>query len=503
MPESTEFVLKLDNIVKTFPGVKALSGVSMDFVKGEVHGIVGENGAGKSTLMKILVGVLKKDSGSIFINGQNVEIKSPLHAQQLGLSIIFQEFNLVNSLSIAENLFVGRLARKGIGRIDWKAVHRDASALLESVGLKMDPSNKIEDLSVAQKQIVEIAKALSFNSKIIIMDEPSATLTSGELKNLFSIIEKLKKNGVTVIYISHRLDEIFELCDRVTVLRDGCVIDTNPIGSLTKELIITKMVGRTIENEYPKRNGKSLKEIALEVNGLTRKGVFEDVSFVLHKGEILGLAGLVGSGRTEIVRSIYGADNFQKGTVKVNGIKMNSFSPQKAIGQNIALLTEDRKQQSLILHTSIRKNISLANLKSISKAGVLNTKKEKEVAKNQIEKLSIKTPGMEQTVVNLSGGNQQKVIIGKWLNTSTEIFILDEPTRGIDVGAKYEIYKIINNLVDAGKSVIFISSELPEVINMSDRLLVIHGGRIKGELSGNEKTAEMIMKYAILKEGER
>lgn len=503
MPESTEIVLKLDNIVKTFPGVKALSGVSMEFVKGEVHGLVGENGAGKSTLMKILVGVLKKDSGSILIDGQNVEIKSPLHAQQLGLSIIFQEFNLVNSLSIAENLFVGRLARRGIGGIDWKLVLNEAARLLNSVGLKVDPSIKIEDLSVAQKQMVEIAKALSFHSKIIIMDEPSATLTSSELKNLFLIIDKLKKDGVTVIYISHRLDEVFELCDRVTVLRDGCVIDTNPISALTKELIITKMVGRTIENEYPKRSGKPKKEIALEVNGLTRKGAFEDVSFVLHRGEILGFAGLVGSGRTEIVRAIYGADNFQKGTVKVNGIKMNSFSPEKAIRQNIALLTEDRKQQSLILHTSVKKNISLANLKSISKAGVLNAAKEKKVAKDQIEKLSIKTPGMEQTVVNLSGGNQQKVIIGKWLNTATEIFILDEPTRGIDVGAKYEIYKIINNLVDEGKSVIFISSELPEVINMSDRLLVIHGGRIKGELSGDEKTAEMIMKYAILKEGER
>lgn len=500
MEEVTRIALKLDHIVKTFPGVKALSDVSMGFRKGEVHGIVGENGAGKSTLMKILVGVLEKDSGTIEIDGVPVRIASPLHAQKLGLSIIFQEFNLINSLSIAENIYIGRLPTRRITGIDWKRVNRDAKKMVRAVGLDINPKIKVEMLSVAQKQMVEIAKALAYDSHIIIMDEPSATLTENELKHLFATIQKMKENGVTVIYISHRLDEIFALCDRVSILRDGRMIGTRDIGETDKDWIISNMVGRAMEDEYPKRSLCARPEVALQVEGLTRKGAFEDISFQLHRGEILGFAGLVGSGRTEIVRAIFGADRFQTGEVRINGVRFVGATPRKAISKRIAFLTEDRKQQGLILPASVSSNISLAMLRSVSRWGILSRIKEIELAKDYISKIGIKTPSTEQLAVNLSGGNQQKVIIAKWLHTNADILILDEPTRGIDVGAKYEIYQMINKLADEGKAVLIISSELPEVIHLCDRIIVIHGGRIKGELCEEQKTAESVMRCAILGE---
>ncbi len=500
MEQTPRSALKLDHIVKTFPGVKALSDVSMEFKKGEVHGVVGENGAGKSTLMKILVGVLEKDSGSIEIDGVPVEIKSPLHAQQLGLSIIFQEFNLINSLSIAENIYIGRMPTRRVTGIDWKKVNRDAKTMVNAVGLEINPRTKVERLSVAQKQMVEIAKALAYDSRIVIMDEPSATLTENELKHLFSTIHKMKENGVTVIYISHRLDEIFELCDRVSILRDGKMIGTRDIGDVTKEWIISGMVGRAMDDEYPKRTSGPLAEVALKVEGLTRNGVFQDISFQLHKGEILGFAGLVGSGRTEIVRAIFGADRYQAGEVTISGACFINATPRKAISKRLALLTEDRKQQGLILPASVSSNISLAALRSVCRFGVLSRAKERGIARQYISKIGIKTPSPEQLAVNLSGGNQQKVIIAKWLHTNADILILDEPTRGIDVGAKYEIYQLINKLADEGKAVVIISSELPEVINLCDRILVVHGGRIKGELYGEQKTAEAVMRCAILEE---
>ena len=495
-------ILKLENISKAFPGVKALSSINLDIQRGEVRGIVGENGAGKSTLMKILTGIYKKDEGRIIIGGEEVEIKSPLHAQQLGLSIIFQEFNLVNSLSIAENIFVGRLVKSGIWGVDWKKINRNAAELLESVGLRLDPTTKVGQLSVAQKQMVEIAKALSFRSKIIIMDEPSATLTANEINNLFAIIDKLKEEEVTVLYISHRLDEIFRLCDYVSVLRDGCVIDTSPIGQLTKESVISKMVGRNIENEYPGRSGGPQQEEVLSIRDLAVQGVFQSISFSLKKGERLGIAGLVGAGRTEIVRAIFGADKISSGKIFIRGQEVIIDSPETAIKRGVALVTEDRKQQGLILAESVSSNMTLATLKKFSRLGFISRRLEKQVSRGYIERLAIKTPSTEQKVVNLSGGNQQKVIIGKWLHTDAEILILDEPTRGIDVGAKYEIYQLINKLADSGKSVIIISSDLSEVIHMSDRLLVVHEGRLKGELTGESMNAETIMKKAILKEGD-
>lgn len=494
-------ILKLENISKSFPGVKALIDIDLDISKGEVRGIVGENGAGKSTLMKILTGIYSKDVGIIKIDGLEYEIKSPLHAQQLGLSIIFQEFNLINTLSIAENIFLGRLPRTTVMGINWKQINQDAIALLKKVGLSINPTTKVGVLSVAQKQMVEIAKALSFQSKIIIMDEPTATLTSNEINNLFEIIDQLKKDHVTVIYISHRLDEIFRLCDNVTVLRDGSVIETRPIRDITREEIISLMVGRSIENEYPKRNAYSPEKIVLQVKNLTIDGVFNDISFDLYEGERLGIAGLVGSGRTEIVRAIFGADKLSGGSIMLNSKHVTIESPRAAIRKKIALLTEDRKQQGLILPETISTNMSLAALRKVTKFGFINRNIEKNISKEYINKLRIKTPSTEQKTINLSGGNQQKVIIGKWLYTDANILILDEPTRGIDVGAKFEIYQLINQLADSGKSIIMISSELPEVTNMSDRLLVIHDGKLKSELTGEDMNAETIMKKAILKEG--
>ncbi len=500
MGNDTKTILELNKINKSFPGVKALSDVSLSFHKGEVHGIVGENGAGKSTMMKILTGLFKEDSGTITLNEEPVKINSPLNAQNLGLSIIFQELNLVESLNIAENIFVGRLHKSKCGGVDWKSVNCEAGMLIKKVGLNIDPKTKVGKLSVAQKQMVEIAKALSYHAQIIIMDEPSATLTNVELENLFNIIFDLKKNGTTVIYISHRLDEIFKLCDRVSVLRDGQVISTNLIGAMTKEKIIEEMVGRNLENEFPKRKGKPQDEIVLKVDGLTAKKAFHNISFELHRGEILGIAGLVGSGRTEIVRAIFGADSFEKGNVTVCDVTYKKLTPKKSINNKIAFVTEDRKLQGLILLENITKNVALANIKKYSRFGFMLNKKEANNANDYIDKLNIKTPTARQKVLQLSGGNQQKVIIAKWLNTDADIIILDEPTRGIDVGAKYEIYLLINKLVDEGKSVIMISSEMEEVVNMSDRILVISDGELKGELSEELQTAENVLRFAILQE---
>lgn len=491
-------ILKLAGINKSFSGVKVLKQVSMEVSRGEVRGLVGENGAGKSTLMKILTGVYQKDSGTIAIDGQEVRIQTPLQAQKLGLSIIFQEMNLVDSLSIAENIFVGRLPKKGIRGIDWKNLMQQAQVLLDKVGLKAAPNTPVSELSIAGKQLVEIAKALSFQSKIIIMDEPSATLTDKELENLIRIIEFLRQDGVTVIYISHRLDEIFQLCDSVTVLRDGEIIDTQPVGNLTRETIIEKMVGREIDQEYPSRSGKPGEEVVLKVEDLTRKGVFQNISFEVHKGEILGIAGLVGSGRTEIVRSIFGADRLSSGTVWLHGKQVKITSPKQAIDHGIALVTEDRKAQGLVLAETIAKNTTLAALNTVMKLGFMDRRKENAVAEAYRQKMRTKATSVHNTCGSLSGGNQQKVVLSKWLYTQAEILILDEPTRGIDVGAKYEIYQLINQLVDEGKSVIMISSEMPEVISMSDRLLVVHEGRLKGELTGSDMTAENVMKLAIM-----
>lgn len=495
-------ILSLKNIGKSFPGVRALDGVSLDFLEGEIHGIVGENGAGKSTLMKILSGVYTLDEGEIYIDGKKERIRGPLDALNKGQSIIFQEFNLINALSIAENIFLGRLSNRRGTWIDWKKVEAQAADLMQRVGYEIDPKTLIRDLSVAQKQMVEIAKALSYEARVIIMDEPSATLTSKEVENLFRIIRSLKEKGVTVIYISHKLEEVFEICDRVTVMRDGKVISTRSISDVTRPGIIEDMVGRAVEQEYPHREKYVARDqpVVLEVKGLRRKGVFENINFQIRKGEVLGFAGLVGSGRTEIMRAIFGADKLEGGEVRIFSERVAIRTPADSIAKRLAFLTEDRKQQGLMLQMPISKNISMANLKALTHGGFMNFRKERRVADEYVKLLAIKTPSIDQKAIFLSGGNQQKVVLSKWLYCNCDILILDEPTRGIDVGAKVEIYNLINDLVRQGKSIILISSDLPELLAMSDRVVVVYGGRIKGELCGDEITADQVMARILQKQ---
>jgi ribose transport system ATP-binding protein len=486
---------KIRNVSKSFPGVKALDDVSMTVAEGEVRALVGENGAGKSTLMKILNGNYKMDSGKILIDGKEVRITSPVKAAEYGISIIFQELNLVNQLSIAENIFAGRLKTKG-KIIDWKSVEADAKELLKRIGFDVDPRTEVGKLSIAGKQMVEIAKALSYKARIILMDEPSATLTKTELDSIFNIIRDLKSKGIAVIYISHRLEEIFSICDSVTIMRDGKIIDTKKIGEITEDQIVEKMVGREINQTYPKRE-PNIGEEVLRVNGLHRKGLKAEVSFSLHKGEVLGIAGLVGAGRTETMRALYGVDYISKGEIYVRGKNVKINSPKDAKKEGIAFLTEDRKEEGLTIDFTVKSNIVMANLKKILSGGFLSSKKENQTADKYIKLINIKTPSRMQKVLNLSGGNQQKVVVAKWLNADSDIIIMDEPTRGIDVGAKLEIYELINKLVGEGKSVILISSDLPEVLGMSDRVLVMKDDSIIAELTGEKKNAVEVMRYAL------
>lgn len=489
-----DYVLEMKGITKTFPGVVALDDVSFSVKKGEVHALVGENGAGKSTLMKVLNGVFQANKGEIFLEGNAIELANVKDAQEKGISIIFQEFNLINSLSVAENIFLGRY--KDASVIKWKQIKQEANQLLQRLGFKFDVNRVVGKLSTAEKQLVEIAKALSFNAKLIVMDEPTSSLTKNEEEMLFEIIQSLKKDGITTIYISHKLDEVFRICDTVTVLRDGKVIDVKPIVQITRKEIIEKMVGRTIDMEYPKRDVE-VGEPMLCVRNLERSKLLHDISFDLHKGEILGIAGLVGAGRTELAETLFGAAKADKGTISINGKKVVLHSTRDGKNNSIGLLTEDRKETGLVLTFSVAKNITVTNLKGIMGKLLLSNKKEKKVAKKYVELMNIKTPSINQMLMNLSGGNQQKVVLAKWLFSNVDILILDEPTRGIDVGAKYEFYCLMNKLVEEGKSIIMISSELPEVLGMSDRILVMHKGRIKGELTGGDMTAERVMHLAI------
>jgi len=489
--DNNGIILKIQNVYKEFPGVQALNNVSIECRRGTVHGIVGENGAGKSTLMKILSGVYTKDSGSIVFDGETIEETTPILSLKRGLSIIYQEFNLVNTLTVGENIFLGRFAEmKGM-----RNIHKKARELLDSIGSTISTNTIVEDLSAAEKQMVEITKALSFKSKLIIMDEPSSSLTADELKCLFSIIGDLRKKGITIIYISHKLDEIFELCDIVTIMRDGKVIETKQVGELTRNEIITKMIGREIEKEYPERP-HAAGETILEVKTIkTRK--LKDISFELKKGEILGLVGLVGAGRTEIVRAIYGADKAKDLKIMINGKQAKIKKPRDGMRESIGLLPEDRKLEGLVLPFSVQENITMSSLERITKYGFVNSSLENDIASRQIKSLSIKTPSPHTKTISLSGGNQQKCIMGRWLEIDPDILILDEPTRGIDVGTKYEIYLLIKQIAEKGGSVIMISSELPEVLAMSNRVLTICEGRITGEFNPETDSANVIMDAAI------
>ncbi|MBC7529290.1 MAG: sugar ABC transporter ATP-binding protein [Chthonomonadaceae bacterium] len=488
--------LEMRHISKTYPGVRALDDVSLTVGKGEVHALLGENGAGKSTLMKILAGAQSKDSGTILLNGALVEIDSPQKAMALGVSIIYQEFNLVPYLSAGENIFLGREPKAGLpGFVNFKVLFAEAQRVLDNLGVKIDARMPVNRLSIAQQQMVEIAKATSKKSKIIVMDEPSATLTDHELRALFALIKQLKSEGVSVVYISHRLEEIIEICDRATIMRDGKWIATLDVKDLTREDIIRLMVGRELKDAIPKV-AAPLGSPALEVRNLNRKGVLHDISFTVHKGEVLGIAGLVGAGRTETVRVIFGADAMDSGEILVDGKPVTIRSPQDAIKNGIGFVTEDRKHQGLVLNMAVRENSTLANLGAISRMSFIKRSEEKQVTEKYRTSLAIKTPHIEQAVKNLSGGNQQKVVLAKWLFTGSKILIFDEPTRGIDVGAKSEIYKLMNELAAQGVAIIMISSELPEVMGMSDRILVMHEGRLTGELTRAEATQEQIMTLA-------
>lgn len=487
--------LVMRGITKQFPGVLALDNVNFEVERGEIHALVGENGAGKSTLLKILAGALPMDKGEIILDGKPVVFHSPLDAMRHGIAVIYQEFNLVPYLSAGENIFLGREPRKFNGFVDFKKLHAEAQAILNRIGANFSSREIVARLSVAQQQMTEIAKALSQNAKIIAMDEPTSALTEKEVEHLFEIMRSLKEEGVAIIFVSHRLEEIFQIAERITVLRDGKYVGTKKVEETNRDEVITMMVGREIKEKIPKRPAKIGDEI-LRVGGLTRKGVFSDITFSLRKGEILGLAGLVGSGRTEIARAIFGADPIDSGKIYLEGKEVKIRSPQDAIRLGIGLLTEDRKRYGLVLPMTVRENTTLANLMEVAMRGFINFSRERAVAKRYVDELAIKTPSVEQLARNLSGGTQQKLVLAKWLFTKSKVLIFDEPTRGIDVGAKVEIYELMNQLAERGVGIIMISSELPEVLGMSDRILVIHEGKIAGELMREEATQEKIMQLA-------
>lgn len=496
MEEQATPVLSMRNIHKHFPGVHALKGVNMDLQKGEVLALIGENGAGKSTLIKMLGGAHLPSEGTIEIFGKTERLSNPQHAQNLGIGIIYQEFNLVPHLNARENIFLGNEITQGFV-INKSEEHRQARQLFDKIGIDINPETPCYKLSIAEQQIVEIAKALSHEVQILVMDEPSATLTPQEVKGLFQIIQDLKSRGISIIYISHRLDEIFQIADRVLVLRDGENIGTRAIEKLSRQEMIEMMVGRKVEHEFPKHN-HAIGEVSLQVRNLHLPPQVNQLSFDLHAGEVLGITGLIGAGRTEAMRLIFGADKKAGGQIIKHGKALHIQSPEDAIREGICLLTEDRKAQGLNLIDSVKNNFSLPNLDQFSHRSIIQNKKERTAFQGFLEKVKLKASGYDQLAGNLSGGNQQKLVLMKWLQRNCDIVIFDEPTRGIDVGAKYEIYLLINELVAEGKSVILVSSELPEVLGMSDRILVMRQGEIAGEINDvKQSSQEAIMELAV------
>ena len=488
--------LRMTGIEKSFPGVHALRGVDLRLAAGECVALLGENGAGKSTLIKILSGAQQPDRGRIEIDGLPMHFRSPLTAQRAGISVIYQEFNLVPALTVRENIFLGQEP----GRLSWLPLARErrrAHELFQRIGVHLDPERRCRDLTVAQQQVVEIAKALSLRAKILVMDEPSAALSPHEVTGLLAIVRELKAQGLGVIYISHRLSEVFEIADRVTVLRDGAHVGTEPIGRLDRRRIIEMMVGRSLDQEFPQRESR-LGPPRLVVRDLTRRPDVRGVSFEIRRGEILALTGLVGAGRTETAQLIFGADRRDGGTISLDGRTLKIRTPRDAIAAGICLLPEDRKRQGLVLGRPVQENFGLANLQRFARWGWLNRRREQDAFDALARHLRMRLTGRQQPTATLSGGNQQKLVLAKWLERSAEVLMFDEPTRGIDVGAKYEIYGLMNRLAAQGKAILMISSELPEVLGMADRILVMHEGRITGEISDvASATAEQIMEYAV------
>ena len=489
-------VLEMRHIRKTFPGVLALDDVDFELRRGEVHILLGENGAGKSTLMKILSGAYQKSDGQIVLDGALVEIKNPKHAQTLGISTIYQEFNLISHLPIGENIFLGREPVRFPGLIDQRAILQEAKSALSSLGLTLDSRRLVKDLRVAEQQMVEVAKALSLDARILIMDEPTAALTEHEIAELFATIRRLKEKGVAIVYISHRMEELFEIGDRVTVLRDGRSVGTYDVREMSKSELIRLMVNRELKELFPKEHATRGREV-LRVESLSTKSGLKDISFSLHQGEVLGIAGLLGAGRTELARAIFGLDKISSGSIYVKGVAQNMSSPRSAIKSGIGFLTEDRKSQGLVLPLSVVRNLCLSSVDKFSRWGIMNPREERQAAGRYVEELRIKTPSLDQKVVFLSGGNQQKVVLSKWLCSQAEVFIFDEPTRGVDVGAKAEIYQLMNRLTASGVAIMMISSELLEILGMSDRVIVMRGGRIAGEFSAGEFTQERILQCAL------
>lgn len=495
---TTELLVQMEGIDKSFPGVHALDQCHFELRAGEVHALVGENGAGKSTMMKILAGVYPKDGGSIWINGRAVDLHGPRSAQALGISMIHQELNLMPHLTVAQNVFIGREPRRAAGLLlDDNALNQETVRLFEMLHLKLDPRSKVADLTVAKQQMVEIAKALSYDSQVLIMDEPTAALTDTEIAELFRIIRQLRARGVGIVHISHRLEELKLISDRITVMRDGHTIDTVATAETSIEEIIRMMVGRTIFESAPETAEKQNQEVILEVRNLNQGDSLHEINFSLKRGEILGFAGLMGAGRTEVARAVFGADPIDSGEILVQGRPVRIRNPRDAVRAGIGYLSEDRKRFGLALGMDVEVNIVLASFaKFLGWFGWVNRNETSAAAKVYVDGLAIKTPSIQQRVKNLSGGNQQKVVIGKWLEANMEILIFDEPTRGIDVGAKSEIYRLLNELARGGKAIIMISSELPEILRMSHRILVMCEGRITGELSSSEATQEAIMTLA-------
>lgn len=486
-------VLEAKQIVKEFPGVRALKCVDFNVREGEIHALCGENGAGKSTLMHILAGVHRPDGGCLCLNGETVNITNQKCANDLGISIVYQERSLVGGLSVAENIFAARQPVGALSMIKWKTLYKDTDDLLAKLGLHIDSKTQVDRLSPAMQQMVEIAKALSVNPKVLILDEPTATITEKEVGILFSLLRKLKAQGMAIIYISHRLAEIFQIADRVTVLKDGEFVATEDVINIDNNWIVSKMVGRELQFNRVRHDIGS--ETVLECRGLSSER-FSGVSFHLKKGEIISFAGLAGAGRTEVMRALFGADKKTAGELFINGNRVNIRTTKDAIKCGIGYLPEDRKEQGLFLEMSIAANIASASLKALSKGINLDQKAITEISEKYEKKLGIVTPSIHQKVVNLSGGNQQKVVLAKWLAVNPQIMIVDEPTRGVDVGAKAEIYQILRELTKTGTSIIMVSSDLPEVLSISDRIYVMHNGKVTGELSGDEATEEYIMKYA-------
>lgn len=493
----SEYIVELRDIVKRFPGVVALRNMHIQIRPGEIHGLIGENGAGKSTLIKVLTGVHQPDEGHIFVNGNESRLRTPNDAKDVGIACVYQELNIVKQLSVTDNIFIGRTLEKKNHLLDYKTMHQQAEEVMESLGQAVDPHKPCGNFGMGVQQMVEIARAVLFDAKLIIMDEPTSSLGEKEVQQLMDTVRNLKAQGIAILFVSHKLEELFELCDRVTVMRDGEWICTEEICDMDNDKLIRAMVGRSLSNLFPKAQTTRGAE-ALRAEHLNETGVLRDISFSAYRGEILGFSGLVGAGRTEVFRAIFGADPLDSGTIYLDGQPVKIRSPLDAIRHKIAFLTEDRKGQGLVLSQTVKTNLILANMRGFLSGPWLDENRIRGTVSDNIKSLSIKTPSSEEVVSKLSGGNQQKVVIGKWVNTDAEIYIFDEPTRGIDIGAKIEVYNVMNQLLAQGKCIIMISSELPEILGMSDRVIVMREGRIMADIerSSQHFNAEDIMRAA-------